>query len=301
MSGFTLIGVPSSAGTHGVGQEKAPMQLRRAGLVDRLVGAGLDVLDAGDLPLALYRPQSPDRRRQNLDQVVAVIRRVADQVEHVADSGRLPVVLGGDCTITLGVVAGLSRHHRNLGLLYFDGDADLTTPATTRSGILDAMGVAHLLGDGDPELARLGPEFPMLHPERLLLFGFDPQELEPGEADALDRFGLPTWPLGTIADRPAEAAAEALASLQRHADPLLVHFDVDAIDSTDFPLANYPHFNVGQSFASAMTCLATFCSSPKLAGLVVTEVNPDHDADGSLLARLVDGLASALSRGGSRS
>jgi arginase len=294
MTGLTLIGVPSSAGTHGIGQEKAPMQLRRAGLADRLLAAGLDLQDGGDLPLALYRPRSPDRRRQNLDLVAAVAGRVADRVEQVVHAGRLPLVLGGDCTITLGVVAGLARHHPDLGLLYFDGDADLATPATTRSGILDGMGVAHLLGEGAAELSRLGPKFPMLDPERLLLFGFDPGELEPGEAEALERLGVATWPVGAVVERPARAAAEALASLERHADPLLVHFDVDAIDSTDFPLANYPHFNVGQPFESAMTCLATFCASPKLAGLVVTEVNPDHDADGSLLAQLVDGLVTAL-------
>jgi arginase len=294
MSGFTLIGVPSSAGTHGVGQEKAPAALRRAGLVERLLAAGLDLHDDGDLPLALYRRRSPDRRRQNLDQVATVAGRVADRVEQVVHSGRRPLVLGGDCTITLGVVAGLARQHPDLGLLYFDGDVDLSTPETTRSGILDGMGVAHLLGDGAPELARLGPKFPMLDAERLLLFGFEPRELEPGEAEALRRLGLSTWPLSAIGERPAEAAARALATLERHADPLLLHFDVDAIDSTDFPLANYPHFNVGQSFASAMTCLATFCASPKLAGLVVTEVNPDHDADGSLLRQLADGLAAAL-------
>jgi arginase family enzyme len=75
---------------------------------------------------------------------------------------------------------------------------------------------------------------------------------------------------------------------------LLVHFDVDAIDSTDYPLANFPQFNLGQPFDSAMTCLATFCGSSKLGGLVVTEVNPDHDADGSLLAQLVNGIVAAL-------
>jgi arginase len=137
---FTLIGVPSSAGTHGVGLEKAPLQLRRAGLVDRLLDAGLDVVDDGDLPLALYRPRSPDRTQQNLDQVVAVAGRVADRVAHTVATGRIPLVLGGDCTITLGVVAGLLRHHPGLGVLYFDGDVDLSTPATTQSGILDAMG-----------------------------------------------------------------------------------------------------------------------------------------------------------------
>jgi arginase len=298
---FTLLGVPSSAGAHGVGLEKAPLQLRRAGLVDRLVEAGLDVVDDGDLPLARYRPRSPDRTQQNLDQVVAVAGRVAHRVARIAAEGRVPLVLGGDCTITLGAVAGLLRPAPDLGLLYFDGDVDLSTPATTQSGILDAMGVAHLLGDGAPALARLGPRHPMLAPERLLLFGFDPVEVGPDGLEEVRRRGLPAWPVTDVRGRPAEAATEALAALERVADPVLVHFDVDAIDSTDFPLANFPHFNLGQPFDSAMICLATFCASARLAGLVVTEANPDHDADGSLLAALVDGLAAALGRQASRS
>jgi arginase len=109
MTGFTLIGVPSSAGTHGVGQEKAAMQLRRAGLVERLLGIGLDLVDDGDLPLMLYRSRSPDRRQQNLDRVVTVAARVADRVAQTVAAGRVPLVLGGDCTITLGVMAGLRR------------------------------------------------------------------------------------------------------------------------------------------------------------------------------------------------
>jgi arginase len=296
MTRFTLIGVPSSAGTHGVGQEKAPMQLRRAGLVERLLGIGLDLVDDGDLPLMLYRSRSPDRRQQNLDRVVTVAARVADRVAQTVAAGRVPLVLGGDCTITLGVVAGLLRHHPDVGLLYFDGDVDLSTPAESQSGILDAMGVAHLLGDGAPALARVGPRHPMLPAERLLLFGFDPVEVGRDMLAEVSRRGLPAWPVTSIIGRSDQAAAEALAALEQVADPVLVHFDVDAIDSTDFPLANFPHFNLGQPFDSAMTCLARFCGGSKFGGLVVTEVNPDHDADGSLLAELVDGITAALER-----
>src|SRR5205823_2907239 len=97
-----------------------------------------------------------------------------------------PIVLGGDCTITLGVVAGLLRHQPDLGLIYFDGDADLTTPETTHSGIFDSMGVAHLIGQGDPDLAHIGPRFPLLEQDRIILFGFHPYEIEPEESRVLD-------------------------------------------------------------------------------------------------------------------
>jgi arginase len=296
---FALIGVPTSAGTHGPGQEKAPQALRRAGLVERLRAAGLDVEDHGDLPTTRYQAQVPDPRQRDLDGVVEVAGRVADRVHAALDRGQRPLVLGGDCTITLGVVAGFARHGDDLGLLYFDGDADLSTPATTSSGILDAMVVAHLLGEGAPSLAGIGPRTPLLAPDRLLLFGYDdPGDLGEPQQALLARHAPAAWPatrIRAVPGGPPAAAAAALAELEARSGTVLVHFDVDVVDSGDLPLANFPHFGQGLSLADAFACLDAFLASPRLGGLVVTEVNPDHDPGGQL-ARLVDGLVAALAR-----
>jgi arginase len=296
---FAVIGVPTSAGTHGPGQEKAPRALRQAGLVERLRAAGLAVEDDGDLPAARYQAGAADPRQRNLAGVVEVAGRVADRVHAALDRGRKPLVLGGDCTITLGVVAGFARHGADLGLLYFDGDADLSTPATSRSGILDAMVVAHLLGEGAPALAGIGPRTPLLAPDRLLLFGYDdPDDLGEPQQALLARHGPAAWPAGrarAVPGGPGVAAAAALAELEAHAGTVLVHFDVDVVDSGDLPLANFPHFGQGLSLAEAFACLDAFLASPRLGGLIVTEVNPDHDPGGQL-ARLVDGLVAALAR-----
>jgi len=293
---LTLIGVPSSAGAHSVGQEKAPYHLRRAGFPEALETAGFRVHDRGDLPLALFRAGSPDRRQQNLGQVVRVAGRVADEVAAASARGSTPVVLGGDCTITVGVLAGLARADADLGLLYFDGDADLTTPATSGSGIFDSMGVAHMIGleGAAPALARLGPRFPLLPEDRVALFGFHPNELGPVGQVVLDASAMLSYPVTGFAGRPAAAAAAALAELEARAGTVLVHFDVDVIDSGDFPLADYPHFNLGLTFDDAIECLRVFCASPKLAGLVLTEVNPDHDPEGTLVPRLAAQAVKAL-------
>ena len=173
MGELALIGVPTSAGTHGPGQEKAPQALREAGLVRGLEAAGVTVHDQGDLPPAMYQAAAADPRQRNLDGVAAVAGRVADLVATVLGRDLVPLVVGGDCTITRGVVAGFARHGADVGLLYFDGDADLSTPASTSSGVLDSRVVAHLLGEGAPGLTGLGPRVPLLAADRLLLFGFD--------------------------------------------------------------------------------------------------------------------------------
>jgi arginase len=297
-----LIGVPTSAGTHGPGQERAPFALRRAGLVRGLEAAGIVVHDEGDLPLAMYRAAVPDPRQRDLDGVVGVARRVADRVAEALGRGMTPLVLGGDCTITLGVVAGFARHDPEVGLLYFDGDADLSTPATTASGVLDSMVVAHLLGEGAPALAGLGPRVPLLPADRLLLFGFDdPDDLGEAQQALLARHAPAAWPAARVrqvAGGPRAAAAAALAELEARAGTVLVHFDIDVVDTGDLPLANFPHFGQGLTLADALDCLEVFVGGAKLGGLVVTEVNPDHDPDGRQLGRLVDGLVAALARRG---
>jgi arginase len=224
--------------------------------------------------------------------VVKVARQVADTVATAVERELIPIVLGGDCTITLGVVAGLLRNQPDLGLIYFDGDADLTTPETTHSGIFDSMGVSHLIGDGAPELAHIGPRFPLLPQDRIVLFGFHPYEIEPEESRLLEASAMLQYPV-TSMDRPVELAAEARARLEQRARAIAVHFDVDVMDSAEVPLADWPHYDA-LSFGDAMHCLSVFVGSQKLAALVVTEINPDHDPDGLLVRQFIDAFAGAL-------
>jgi arginase len=75
----------------------------------------------------------------------------------------------------------------------------------------------------------------------------------------------------------------------------VVHFDVDVIDFVDFPVADVPQINAGLTFREALACLGVFAASPKFAGLVLTEFNPDHaDEEGEAAAALVRGVVDAV-------
>lgn len=297
---ISLLRVPSSAGAYGVGQERAPEALEAAGLVDALAAAGVAVEDAGSLPLERFRPDPASRTQQNIDRVIDVASAVAAQIAAITDRGDVPLVIGGDCTITVGVVAGLTPRMPDLALAYLDGDADLDTPETTRSGILDAMGIAHLLGlDGVSPLAGIGPRAPLLAGDHIALIGYEEADLDARERALLDAHGVHRLPAPAVRDRPAQAAAEALARFDADA-PVIVHFDVDVIDSVDCPLAHFPHFNAGLSFDDALAALAGLCAAERLAAITVTEVNPDHDPDGTQLRRLARGLADAIGKATTR-
>ena len=294
---FTIIGAPTSAGSHNAGQEDAPAALRAAGLVDQLRAAGMDVEDAGDLPRSPYRPQGIGVPARDLDRVAGVLTRLAGQVAGIARTGRVPIVLGGDCTITLGAVAGLQAAAPDrLGLLYFDGDIDLSRPDEPSSGVLDSMVVSHLLGRGAGALTHLGPRTPALDETELALFGYHPVEASAEHREWLHHSRVSHRPVTEIREDAPGAAAGLVRELAERVDRILVHVDVDVIDSGDFPLGNFPHFNGGLTADEAFACLAEFTAVDALAGLVVTEVNPHHDPDGTMVARLSAAIAGALAR-----
>ena len=289
---LALIGVPSSAGARRVGQEAAPAAFRAARLRERLQAKGLDVADLGDLPSVSFRPDPEHPRQQNLDLVVDVARQTADRVDQALASRRLPLVLGGDCSLSLGVIAGLLRHQRRLGLLYFDGDVDLNTPETTRCGIFDGMVMAHVLGRGVPELAGIGLRRPLLSEDDVVLFGYDQESgwLDPPELEVLERSRMSKYALSRVREGAASAASDALRHLESRSSAILVHFDIDVMD---FPAADAPHPH-GLDAQSAFDALRVFVTAPKCAGIVVTEFNAEDDPDGSQAERLVHGLVEAL-------
>lgn len=287
-----MIGVPSSAGARRTGQERAPAAFRAAGLLERLRAKGLDVADLGDLPSVSFHREPENPRQQNLALVVDVARQAADCVDQAISSRRVPLVLGGDCSLTVGVISGLLRHRRRLGLLYFDGDVDLNTPESTRSGIFDGMVMAHVLGRGAPQLAGIGPRRPLLSEEDIVFFGFNAESgwIDPPELDILERSRMSKFPLARVREDPVTAAKDAWRHLESRLDSILVHFDVDV---TDCPAADVPHPN-GLDPESAFAALKVFVTAPKFSGLVVTELNAERDPDGDQAERVVHGLVEAL-------
>ncbi len=285
----SVLGVPTTAGSHNPGQERAPAAWRAAGLIEALRQAGLDVEDRGDLPAAPFRAVAPVDGLRDVERVAAVAQGVAGEVAAIRDSGRLPLVLGGDCTITLGVLAGFGEG----GLVYFDGDADLSTPERSDSGVADTMGMTHMLGGGSPRLARLGTRCPLLRPDQVVLFGFDPAELDTAQWTELAGRHLYAEPAPFVRSDPAGRARAARDYLERRVSRYLVHFDVDVLHTGLFPVANFPHF-AGLTLAEVGAGLREFAAGPRFGGLVITEVNPDHDPEGALIGRLARVVTEAL-------
>ena len=119
----------------------------------------IEVRDRGDVPGFRWRVDLQHPRAMNADQVASVATAVAGLVAESVDDGSAVLVLGGDCTVGIGTVAGALAGAANVGLVYVDLDTDLNTPQTTTDGALDWMGVAHMLGlpGTVPAVAEVGP------------------------------------------------------------------------------------------------------------------------------------------------
>jgi arginase len=297
---LAMVGVPSSAGSYAAGQDQAPRALRDAGLVAELSTAGLDVHDAGDLSQQVWAPDRDDPLAQNTAQVVASVQELAERVPELVADGRRLLVIGGNCTIAIGMTAGLSTVLGPTGLLYIDRHFDMNTPASTIEGALDWMGLAHALdvpGCRD-EFAGAFKTRPVLEPHRLALLGTDPAQATDFERAQVAELGISVT---TQADLIADPAAAATAALQSLPDaPFAVHVDVDVLDFTDAPFAeNTSGRNIGPTLAQLTTALKTVVADPRWRALSIGEINPTRTAGApEELDRLVAVLTDVLVHAG---
>lgn len=296
---IAYLGVPTSLGSYSPGQEKAPQAFRSVGFPQMLRERGVRVVDHGDLVLRRWRPDRTNRFAQHLDSVIGCVKEIAATLSKSVDVGLIPVVIGGNCTIELGVVAASVSKHHSLGLIYLDLHADMNTPTSTTDGSLDWMGMAHMVGLNGAvrELAACGPRYPLLSPEQVYLLGFDPASATEWECSAIRDQAVMVATLAEVLESPVRSATRALEQWATKVDRFLVHFDVDLVDFDELPLAENYSKNKGLSYGNAMEILEVLFQSQKFAGLTVTEINPDHGAeDGSTIQKLAQDLSRLIGR-----
>jgi arginase len=289
-----LLGVPSSAAAHAPGLDRLPAALRAAGLVTALEGRGVTVVDHGDTPTARWRPDPPTRTNpHDATRIADGLLAVRAALAPLLAADHWPLVVGGECTVSIAVLAAMADAGRDVGLVYVDGGQDLHLPADNPDEpIADSMGVAHLLDlpGAHDDLASIGPRRPLLTADRLCFVGYGDDEE--------DVHGLVPSERIPAADVQHDATAAARRAAAHVGGDFVVHLDVDVLDFYAFPLADVPQYGRGLDLATLEELLAELVRQPRCIGLVVAEANPDKDDDeGTHLRALVDLLRGALAPG----
>jgi arginase len=290
---IALIGAPSSAAAFLPGSEKAPAALRAAGLVEKLQSIGYEVSDLGDCAPQIFADDDEHKRARNLPAIVESLNDLKPRAELAIKSGGLVLVLGGDCTQIIALLAGARRYYKHFSLLWFDRHADLNTPASTPSGRLDGMALAAIQGRGSAELVRFWGEPPLVREPDTLIYGLE--QVDPPEQEFLSRSPVRHVYAADIQLKGATTAAQnSLGQLHADGREFMLHLDLDVIAQEEFPASNVPGSG-GLSLADVRASFTEFVKHKNLLGLDIAQYNPEKDPDGSSANRLIDLLSEALS------
>lgn len=290
---INVLGYPSSAGAYCVGVEHAPAALREAGLMAALQAGGHHVRDLGDLPVHLWKPDRERPRVQNLGEEVEALRALADAAAPLVTTDARLLVLGGSCTVALGLCAALAGAGVEPHLVYVDRHLDLNTPDSTTEGSLSWMGMAHALGvpGAEEALVELTTEYPLLQPAHLSYLGVDADnETTDWECDQVERLGISMTTQAELVANPTAAALKARGALPD--GPFVVHIDVDVLDFLDAPLAeNVNGRNSGPTLVQLGEVLTALWRAPGFIAMSIGQLVPAHAAsDPTSLGRFVEAL-----------
>lgn len=286
MARLAVIDVPLDCSGAGRGEERAPAALRAAGLIERL-----HARDGGEADARIR-----STRRDPVTGVIAAaeVRRasiaIASSVREALEAGDCPLVLGGDCTLLLGVFQALPR---GSGLWFVDGHADFLDGESSQTGETADMDLAILTGHGPAGL--LERDRPLLEPSAVVLLGHRPAELHPDVARENARLDPAIHALTAPEVRKRGAARVGTDVAARLAErPAWLHLDLDVLDEGVFPAVSYPQ-PLGLDWDDVVALVRPLAAAPNLTGVSVADFNPDRDADGSHADRVVEAIAS-LSR-----
>jgi arginase len=293
-----LLGAPVGAGAGDEGTRFGPAALRSAGLAGALERRGCRVTDHGDVTPDLAAAQGPpvrSGRTRNAETVAAWARCLAAAAYDLVRDGSVPIFLGGDHSLSLGTVAGVARHWagtgRELSVLWLDAHADFNTPATSPTGNLHGMVLAHLTGAAELESLRLQARGPITRPQSVHLFGA--RSFDPGELDLVHRTGIPLVTMRAINQVGVRLPLEHILELVALREGVLhVSFDVDILDPEVAPAVGTP-VTGGLSLGQARLVMRMLRQSGLVGSLDITELNPLREAGGRTAGAVV-GLVASL-------
>jgi len=192
----------------------------------------------------------------------------------------------------------VARHVREqgnrLGLLWFDAHGDMNTPASTDSGNVHGMALAHLLGLGDERLASVGGFKGKVRAENVALIGV--RDLDAREKKLVAESGVAVFTMKDIDRRGVSSVTEqAIEVASRGTAGMHVSFDIDAVDPSIAAGVGTPKKG-GLTYREAHLCMEMVADSKRLLGLDLVEVNPILDTRNATADLGTELLLSALGK-----
>lgn len=278
MAELRIIGVPSDLGQGRRGVDMGPSAIRYAGLERKLEALGHHVEDLGNVTVPTPEMHTvTNEKLKYLNEVGQVCSELFEQVKGVMEQGQVPIILGGDHSISIGSVAGVAAANRSFGVIWYDAHGDMNTEETTPSGNIHGMPLAVSVGYGHPELTNLGGFAPKVNPANVVLVGI--RSIDEDEARLIAESGIKAYTMAEI-DRRGMAAVmeEAIAIASNGTEGIHLSLDLDALDPMFAPGVGTP-VNGGVTYREGHLAMEILSASGKLRSVDVVEVNPILDRE----------------------
>lgn len=291
---YVIIDAPSILGLHDTGVQDLPEALKKAGLMDRLNATFAGIVQ----PSMLYDPtRDPNTHLLNGTSIALFSKDLSKRVNDEIIKKNFPIVLGGDCSILIGVLLGLRRIGR-YGLFFIDGHSDFYQPQASTTGEVADMELAIVSGRGPDILSNIEGLKPLVLDDDIVVFGYRDaeQSIKYGSNNVRDT-KIQVFDLSDVRNLGIkEATSLAVSNFITNEDlsGFWIHLDADVLDDRIMPAVDYRLGNGGLEFSELSYLLETLTSSQKAIGMTITIYNPNLDSNGSIAKNFVECIVAGL-------
>lgn len=280
-----ILGVPMDLGASRRGVDMGPSAIRYAKLHDKLRRLRIpEIIDHGNLHVPDREAlESVDASAKYLDVIQSVCNELANGVERSIRDGGLPIVLGGDHSIAMGTLGGLTRGYGEApGLIWIDAHSDINSPESSPSGNVHGMPLWFALKNG--YAAR----------ETSVQIGL--RDVDENEKSLLRESGVRAFSMSDV-DKlgMTRVMEEALAIAGGGKRPIHVSFDMDGIDPSEAPGTGTP-VKGGLSYREAHLIMEMCYETGTLRSMEMVEINPILDTRNQTATLAVELICSGLGK-----
>lgn len=290
---IAVLGIKMDLGRINRGADQAPQTIRKCGLLNIEKYFSKDIKDFSDLSIEISDKLNLDNNfKFNIEDIIPDFEKISVFVSSAISDNYFPLILGGDHSISIGTICGISKHYKNLGVIWYDAHADLNTPETTITGSIYGMPLAINLGYGNPNMIRIGGYTPKVKAENVVFIGT--RELDAGEERFLIDNSLKVFTIDDVQELGIERVInDTLKYLQERCDGIHLSFDLDSLDPQDAPGVRTPCEN-GLSYEKSIKALSILKDSKLITSAEFVELNPFVDVDNKTANITIDLIKALL-------
>lgn len=283
------------AGRRGV--DMGPSAMRIAHLNEKLQQLGYEVEDLGDISIEIMETQKVGNDKlKYVDEIERTSLKLAKVVEETLENDEFPLCIGGDHSMALGTLAGISSYCNKrglrLGVIWIDAHSDMNTDETTPSGNIHGMSLAASIGLGSKRLTEIYSPSPKVLPENTVIIGA--RSIDTDEKNNIKKTGITVYTMSDI-DKIGihRITSKVLKQFKNNVDHIHVSFDVDSVEPTIVPGVGTP-VPGGLSYREAHLLMETIAECGCMSSLEITEVNPILDNRNASAVFAVELVASSM-------